>query len=516
MSLAGQALTPRSSVIGFSAHGRLVVLLIGAAALLRLATAGAMGLGMDESYSTAISRELHLSYFDHPPLHQWLAHLAGEALGYGRWARLPFIALFAGSTWLMYRLTARLYGEAAGVWAALALNLAPFFALAAGSWVLPDGPLIVCELGAALTLTRILFPRPGEVEKPWLFWLSTGLWLGLAALSKYQAALVGLGLALALLASAEGRRTLAHPAPWMAAALVLLVASPVLVWNGQHQWISFTFQSARGAGHRFSPGGLATGLLGQAGLLSPWVAVPLVWASWRGGADGDARARFCMIAAAPAVLLFTLAPLGGAKILPHWPMPGWLLLFPVLGWALARASAAGRRWPRRWAWTSGVLLLLLWGVAASDAATAWIKAAWPRIKTDPTAEAIDWRRLRTDLDRRGLLKPGLFVVAAEWNEAGKIDQAVGDAAPVLVFNADPRQYAFRVQSGALLHHDALIIGRGPTVAQELGRIAPHFATLAPLEGFTVGRGDKAEIALTVIEAHDLTSPYPLPSWATGR
>jgi hypothetical protein len=51
------------------------------------------------------------------------------------------------------------------------------------------------------------------------------------------------------------------------------------------------------------------------------------------------------------------------------------------------------------------------------------------------------------------------------------------------------------------------------VAQELGRIGPHFASLTPLEGFTVGRGDKAEIALTVIQAHDLTRPYPLPSWA---
>jgi hypothetical protein len=30
---------------------------------------------------------------------------------------------------------------------------------------------------------------------------------------------------------------------------------------------------------------------------------------------------------------------------------------------------------------------------------------------------------------------------------------------------------------------------------------------------TVGRGSKDEITLTVIAAHDLTSPYPLPGWA---
>ncbi|MDB5460989.1 MAG: glycosyltransferase family 39 protein, partial [Caulobacteraceae bacterium] len=133
---------------------RQVLWIIGLSVLARLATAAVMGLGMDESYSTAVARDLHLSYFDHPPLHQWIAHAAGQAVGYGRWVRLPFIALFAGSSWLMYRLTARLFGQEAGAWAALALNLSAFFTLAAGEWVLPDGPLLFCELAAGLTLAR--------------------------------------------------------------------------------------------------------------------------------------------------------------------------------------------------------------------------------------------------------------------------------------------------------------------------------------------------------------------------
>ena len=472
-----------------------------------------MGLGMDESYTTAVSRDLHLSYFDHPPLHQWIAHAAGEAFGYGRWVRAPFVALFAGSTWLMYRLAARLFGEAAGLWAALALNLSVFFAVAAGGWVLPDGPLVFCELGAALTFARILFPLEGEAERPWLLWPAAAVWIGLAALSKYQAISVGLGLGLAVLILPQGRRRLVHPAPYLAKLIFLAIVAPVILWNAEHQWISFTFQAGRGAAHRFDPAGLLTALAAQAGLLTPWVAVPLVWAAAKAVRGQDPKAMFLLIAAAPTVVLFNILPLVGAKVLPHWPMPGWLLLFPLLGAAVAQSVRAGRRWPARWAWASGAALVLIWAVAVSDAATAWIKDAVPTLKTDPTAEAIDWRRLRVELDRRGLLKPGILVVAAEWNEAGKIDQAVGDAAPVLVFNADPREYAFREPSDHFLHHDALIIGRGPTVAQELGRIAPHFASLTPLQGVTVGRCDKAEISLTVIAAHDLVSPYPLPSWA---
>jgi hypothetical protein len=503
----------------FSGPRRQVLWIIGGFVLVRLIASAFMGLGMDESYSTAISRDLHLSYFDHPPLHQWIAHLGAEVFGYGRWTRLPFIALFAGSSWLMFRLTARLFGEAAGVWACLALNLSAFFTLAAGEWVLPDGPLIFCELAAALCLARVVFPAAGEAERPWLWWPAAGLWLGLAALSKYQAATVGLGLGLFLLTTRRGRRHLATPWPYLAGALVLVTASPVLVWNAQHAWISFTFQGARGAPRHLTPMGPFIGLLGQAALLSPWVAVPLVWAGWRAVRAGPAqdRAWLCLLmAGAPTIVLFTLLPLFGSKILPHWPMPGWLMLFPVLGDALARSRQA---WPARWAAISAGLLLVFWVLAVSDAATAWVRDAFPRLfpKTDPTYEAVDWSRLRAQLDRAGLLRrPGQFVVAAEWNEAGKIDQAVGDIDPVLVFSPDPREYAFRPDSALFIGHDALIIGRGPTVAQELSKIAPHFASLTPLGGFSVGRGDKREIELTVIQAHDLLTPYPSPPWVRGR
>jgi 4-amino-4-deoxy-L-arabinose transferase-like glycosyltransferase len=263
-----------------SRASRQVLLIIAVGVAVRLATAAAMGLGMDESYSTAISRDLHLSYFDHPPLHQWIAHLGGEAFGYGRWTRLPFIALFAGSSWLMFRLTARLFGEAAGMWAALALNLSAFFTLAAGEWVLPDGPLIFCELAAGLVLARILFPAPGETDRPWLLWPLAGLWLGLAALSKYQAAPVGIGFALFFLTTPQGRRRLAHPAAWAGALTVLIVASPVLIWNAQHDWVSFAFQGGRGAPRKLALTGPLESLLGQMALLLPWVAVPLFWAGW--------------------------------------------------------------------------------------------------------------------------------------------------------------------------------------------------------------------------------------------
>src|SRR5271165_6489538 len=107
MQLAALARTPAGGV----------ALLILATFLARLLFASALGLGIDESYMVAAGRELQLSYFDHPPIAWWMAwgasHLAGSESAVC--VRLPFIALFALTTFLMYRVTGALFGAPAGL-----------------------------------------------------------------------------------------------------------------------------------------------------------------------------------------------------------------------------------------------------------------------------------------------------------------------------------------------------------------------------------------------------------------
>ncbi len=142
----------------------IAIVLLGVAA--RLLLSATIGLGVDESYAVVVARQFSWSFFDHPPLAFWmaggLAHLAGTENRV--LLRLPFILLFAGTTWLMFRLTARLYGERAGMFAALLLNLAPVFSLSTGSWILPDGPLDCAMVGAALALTHALLEPPSKAR----------------------------------------------------------------------------------------------------------------------------------------------------------------------------------------------------------------------------------------------------------------------------------------------------------------------------------------------------------------
>src|ERR1700747_2881696 len=162
--------------------------LILATFLARLLFASALGLGVDESYMVAAGRKLQLSYFDHPPISWWMAWAAAHLTGSESAVivRLPFIALFALTTWLMYRVTSTLFGPAAGLSAAVVLNLAPVFGISDATWVLPDGPLIAALLGATGCLIAAL---GGGRRTSWGWWLGAGVCGGLALCSKYSAVL---------------------------------------------------------------------------------------------------------------------------------------------------------------------------------------------------------------------------------------------------------------------------------------------------------------------------------------
>src|ERR1700731_3482398 len=147
-----------------------VAVVVFATFLARLLFASALGLGIDESYMVAAGRKLQLSYFDHPPAAWWMARAAAYLTGSESPAGvgLPFIGLFAVTTFLMYRLASALSSPEAGLWAAVVLNLAPLFGISSGSWVLPDGPLLAALLGAAVCLIAAL---RSEGRVAWGWWL---------------------------------------------------------------------------------------------------------------------------------------------------------------------------------------------------------------------------------------------------------------------------------------------------------------------------------------------------------
>ena len=389
-----------------------------------------LGLGIDESYTVAISRRLALSYFDHPPLHLWITHFAARAAGETVVARAPFVVLFLATGWIAYRFAGRLFGPRAALIALFALNVTPFFFASAGSWIVPDGPLLFGLATAAWAASRVFFPEPRDDEaSAWRFWLLAGVGLGLAGLSKYSAVLTAGGLAAFVLVSPRQRRWLKHPAPYVAAIVALAMITPVIIWNARHGWASFEFQGERGApSGGLRPARLLTMALGEIAFLSPWIFAMLAagvvsaFRRWR-----DDRYLFLLCLSLPPIVLFTLTPLWGGRGQPHWAMPGWFFAFPLLGaWVdqLGVSFAA----LRRWALASSALLAAIAGAAVLDASTGWpwtALAAGAR-SSDPLLESFDWR----DLAKAPIFDPPpSFIVSTEMVGCGENRARLGASDP---------------------------------------------------------------------------------------
>ncbi|NLH79299.1 MAG: hypothetical protein GX458_00430 [Phyllobacteriaceae bacterium] len=509
---------------------RRVVGLLAISTLARLALAAIVEPGQDEAYAMAVANLDQLSWFDHPPLTFWtvatMRALAAPLFGADVPAfvlRLPFVFAFTATSWALFDLTRRFWGATAGFWALLALTLAPFFLLSAGSWLVPDGPLLLFLALSARTLAILLFETPTPVRAR-VLWLTLGLTLGGAGLSKYHAVLFAVA-ALAFVAGGRRRGVLASPWPWAAVAIAAIVVAPVAIWNAENGWVSFLFQAGRGGGAgRPNWIGFAREILGQLAYLGPWTAIAAVLAAacgLRAERRIDGPAAFLVGLAALPIVLFTAVPLLGGAGLPHWQMPGWLFLLPLLGRAIAVAEAEGRvRIVRLARLVAGLAAALL--VVAATAVLA-LRLAPPSPQTvarfgleRPLAEATSWTGLVRALDERGLLardaagRPPI-VVAFRWTEAARLAEALGPRATVVVFGDDPRGFAFLSDPRTFFGRDVVLIGRPDTFAAALPATRRRFARIEEQPPIRVGLDGAPLVELDVAVGRDLRDP-PVPPY----
>ena len=84
-------------------------MVIAVSTAVRLLVAVTTGLGVDESYAVTVARPLSWSYFDHPPLHFWMAGLVTWLTGDTQavMVRLPFVLAFSVTLWAVGRLGLR-------------------------------------------------------------------------------------------------------------------------------------------------------------------------------------------------------------------------------------------------------------------------------------------------------------------------------------------------------------------------------------------------------------------------
>jgi len=510
---------------------RAATYIIVAGALVRLGFAALLDPGVDEAYAMAVATQWQLSWFDHPPMAFWWVKAMRELAKpfYDDVPvlvlRLPFVLAFTATSVVLFDLTHHRWGPRAGLWMLLALSLAPFYLVAAGSWMVPDGPLLLFLALTAWLLDRILFSAY-EPARQRRLWYAAGLTLGLAGLSKYHAVLFALGAA-AFILTTHHRSQLKKSAPWLAAAIAGATVSPILVWNAEHHWVSLIFQSSRGLGSG-GPNwvGFGRAMLGQLAYLGPWTLIASIAAlSWRLRAKDSQTGPTAFLAAIglPPIVIFTAVPLWGGSALPHWQMPGWLFLLPMLGHAIA-AFESRRHKLNRLARAFAVTAVA--GLALAIIAATLIRVAPPSSTVIARLglgtflqESITWRGLADSLAERGLLpttsnitlpQDRQLVAAFHWIDASRLAEVLGPRATVIVIGNDPRGFAFLADSAAWLCRDVLFIGRPGTFARGLELVQPHFTRIDRHVPIPITIGNETLFRVEVAFGRSLMSPFSLP------
>ena len=469
---------------------------------LRLVALFANGFCDDEAYVVAISRRPALSYFDHPPLHQWLLWGWTQLFGEGRAARLPFYACTLITSFGLWGLTRRLFGAPAAVWAVFAFAGSAYFLLYPDGYILPDAPLFAALTLGVWAVAEILFGPPGR-ETP--LWLAAGLAFGLAGLSKYSAIFAPLGLAGFFAAAPVARARLADVRPWLAGALALALLTRVWLWNASHGWVSFAFQSARAAhGLALTPRALGQILAAcgaQLAALTPWIALPLLAGLARAFRAGPASPeRFALWLAAPPLAIFAALPLAGATPIAQWfnsgrPAGAAHLAAPAGAWLDARGAV----FQRRFFTVTAALSALLW---AGDLAAVHLGLPLPH---DPTRAMFDWPQapLRAAWAQSG----ARFVLVENWRVGGRVGVALGPDVPICALGGDPRGFAFSCRAQDHIGTTALIVREaGKTGADP----KPYFAALDALDDVAFGRRAAPEWRLSLQAGRDLQRAPPLP------
>ncbi len=371
---------------------RRTLIFIALVSLIRLFLLPALPLTPQDAYYWQYSQHLSLGYFDHPPMHAYTAWLTTAIFGDNSFGiRLGPWLYGVGLLFLCFALARRIWNERVGFWTVVAAGVTPLFSI--GSSILtPDPPLLF------FWTLSVYFGYRALSEDKGLFWLLAGFAGGLAMLSKYTACFLGLGFLLILLFTERGRKHLRTPWPYLGLLTAFITFLPQFIWNAQHNWASFAYQTTRRADEisrwRLD---LFGGMLGsQIAIVSPLLFGGILWTAFHAGwqvvenvlvpsrGTGNHNnhyhwpATFLTAFTIPIILFFTLVALR------YWVKMNWLAPAYVTG-ALAFVGLVMSKKPRR------IPKILKWAVAiaAVETVALYIIVLFPIIPL--TGEVAYWQ-----------------------------------------------------------------------------------------------------------------------------
>jgi len=292
-------------------------------ALIRLTLAPFVGLGVDEAHYVLYALHLDLSYFDHPPLVGWVEYIFTSLFGVNEFgARVAAVIIGFVTSLFIYKLIYEINQKSSEAFVAVLALHASFLFNALFLMLMPDTLLFLLLLPIIFTVIQL------EKTNSFGMWILLGLLLGLAGLSKYTAVLFVLPILLYFLIK-KRYELFFTPKIIPSIFIALLLISPVLLWNIQNDWISFSYQSSHVVGAKqINWGGFLSSIAAQFGAYNPFLFPLAFYGLYRATKSKNDSLFLSALFGWVMIGFFTYASLYKTA-LPHWSALFYMLFIPI-------------------------------------------------------------------------------------------------------------------------------------------------------------------------------------------
>jgi dolichol-phosphate mannosyltransferase len=394
----------RTSVLSAEIRwGSLCLGIVGYTILLKLFYLGVPELIFEEAYYWNYAQHLDIGYLDHPLIVAWIIKTFTNLMGDIEFAvRFGAFLCWFVTAYYSYRLTKEIFNQSIAYWALVIVAVLPAY-FSFGWFMSPDAPLSACWAAAIYYIHQVV------VREDKRAWLGVGIAIGLGMSSKYTIVLLGTAIVLFLLFDRNARKWLSRPEPYIALAIAFILFSPVVIWNIQHDWLSFTFQSQGrlSSSHSFSLPRFISNLLiflTPTGFLTV-IAIALFRKNLLSVADkshvpdiGTLAQSYLLLAwltLFPVAVFASLSLFRASKL--NWTGPCWLGLIPFVALLITQKPDSGTprllAWSQR-AWPATIVILLF----AYGAAFHYLGIGFPRTPYPQNVHLIGWQDFGRDID----------------------------------------------------------------------------------------------------------------------
>jgi dolichyl-phosphate-mannose-protein mannosyltransferase len=320
-------------MISSEKYKKYVLYLIFISILIRGILAGILELGNDEVYYRLYALYPDWSHFDHPLMvGLFIRFTTLDFLFHNEFfIRLGSVIAGAINIWIVYKIGSHIKDQRTGYFSALLYTTSIYASIITGVFILPDTPQSLFWLWAVYIMIKTL-PESEKKNGSGINILTLGVLIGFGILSKYTSVFLWIGAGLYILL--YNRKWLGNPLLYISVFLTVIISLPILIWNIQNDFISFTFHSNRVdvSGYGIDPDYFFTELIGEILYNNPvnyFLILIGIIAVFRGRLTINRNfSSILLFSGLPLIITFLVFSLF-RRTLPHWTAPGITTLIPL-------------------------------------------------------------------------------------------------------------------------------------------------------------------------------------------